>query len=56
MSAKKKWYQQKTLWTGLAAITGGIAGIVTGQIDTATGVQTIIGGFAVIFLRQAVNG
>lgn len=54
---KKPWYKRKTTWAGVAAIvTGGIGGFVTGTIDTATAIQTIIGGFTVIFGRDAIEG
>lgn len=43
---------QRSTWAGIAAIgTGGVL-IATGNIDT--GVQTIIGGFAIIFIREAI--
>jgi hypothetical protein len=55
MAMKKKWYQQGSFWTGIAAIVGGVGGLVTGQVDVQTGVQTIVGGFAVIFIRRAIE-
>lgn len=45
-------FTSKTVWTGLGAIVGGAAMIYLGQ--PIGGVQTILGGFAAIFLRQAV--
>ena len=53
--ASKKWHTQKSFWAGITAIIGGVAGIATKTVDIATGVQTIIGGFAIIFLRDAIN-
>lgn len=53
---KKKWYQRKTTWTGIAAIVGAGVGMTTGAIDIKTGVQTIVGGFALIFMRDAIEG
>ena len=56
MAAKKKWYQQKTFWAGFAAIGAGVGGILSGQMDVQTAVQTIVGGFAAIFVRDAIEG
>lgn len=56
MATKKKWYQQKTTWVGVAAIASGAAGFLSGQIDVGTAIQTVIGGFAAIFGRQAIEG
>lgn len=51
--SKTKWYRQRTTWTGIGAIVAGIGMVAMG--DPATGIQTILGGFAAIFLRQAVG-
>ena len=48
-----QWLKQKSTWAGIGAIATGVGMLVTGG-DTAVGVQTIIGGFAVIFLREAI--
>ena len=57
MATKKKpWYLQKTLWTGVAAIIAGGAGLATGNMDSGTAIQTILGGIAVIFGREAIEG
>lgn len=47
-----KWLKQKSTWAGISAIGAGGVLIATG--DLQSGVQTIIGGFAVIFLREAI--
>ena len=52
----KSWYKQKTTWTCLIAVATGVGGIVTGSMDTTTAIQTILAGFAGIFMRQAVDG
>lgn len=52
---KKKWYQQMSFWTGITAIATGAGGLATATMDPATAIQTIIGGFAVIFVRRAVE-
>jgi hypothetical protein len=48
-----RWLKNKTTWTGIAAIGAGAVLIYNGNIDT--GVQTIIGGFGLIFIRQAIG-
>ncbi len=53
--AIKKRYQQKSFWAGIAGIVAGVAGIATKTMDVATAVQTIVGGFAVIFIRDAIE-
>jgi hypothetical protein len=55
MSTKKKWYQSGTTWTGIAAIITGVGGIVTNTIPTDSAIQTILGGFAAIFGRKAIE-
>jgi hypothetical protein len=56
MATKKKpWYKQKTTWTGVAAILAGGAGIATGSMDSSAAIQTIIGGLALIFGRDAIE-
>ena len=44
--------KQKSTWAGIGAIATGAVLIING--DMATGVQTVIGGIAVIFLREAI--
>lgn len=51
----KKWYRQKTVWTGVTAIVGGVAGYLTGSLDLVGAFQTVIGGAGMIFLRQGVE-
>jgi uncharacterized membrane protein HdeD (DUF308 family) len=53
-NTRKKWYQSKTNWTGITTIVGAVAGYLTGAIDPVTAAQTIVAGFALIFLRQGV--
>jgi hypothetical protein len=43
----------KSFWTGLAIIVTGIGMIALGQ--TAEGLQTIAGGIATIFVRDAIT-
>jgi len=45
--------KQKSFWTGVLTICGGIGMIMAG--DTATGVQTIAIGASTIFLRSAIS-
>jgi len=44
--------KQKTTLTGLAGVATGIGLLLNG--DTTAGVQTIIGGLGLIFVRQAI--
>jgi hypothetical protein len=46
--------KQKSTWAGIAAIGTGAVLLING--DTTTGVQTIIGGLSVIFIREAIAG
>lgn len=48
-----RWLKQKTTWTGLAAVGTGAVLAYQGHINE--GVQTIIGGLGLIFLREAIN-
>jgi hypothetical protein len=48
----KPWYRQKSFWLGIGSIASGGAFIVTGQLNE--GVTLIVGGFATIFLRDAI--
>lgn len=48
------WYKQKTTWTGVAAIVAAAGGYFTGEISLETAIATLLGGLAVIFLRQSV--
>lgn len=52
MKEVKRILAQRSTWTGLAGIATGIGLIVHGNM--AEGIQTIIGGFAIIFIREAV--
>jgi hypothetical protein len=52
---KKKWYTQKTIWAGVAAVIGAVGGYVTGDMGAAGAFQTALTGLIGIFMRQAVN-
>jgi len=45
-------WKSKTFWTGLGAVGFGVTLIVGG--DTEAGMQTILGGLGMIFLRQGI--
>lgn len=48
-----KWLKQRTTWVGITAIgTGGVL-IYHGNLNE--GVQTIIGGLGLIFMREAIT-
>ncbi len=53
---QKEWYRSKTIWTGIGAVIGGIGAMVTGEMETAQGVQIILTGLIGIFLRQGMKG
>lgn len=52
---KKKWYRQKTTWTGLGGIVGAVAGIATGAMTLPVALPSLITSLAAIFLRQGVE-
>lgn len=52
---KKKWYKQRTTWTGISGILGAVAGIATGVMTLPVALPTIITGFVAIFLRQGIE-
>lgn len=37
MADEKKWYQSKTIWGGLVALGGAVAGLFGADIDPASG-------------------
>lgn len=45
--------KQRSTWVGFSGIATGIFMLVNKHYDA--GVQTIIGGLAIIFLREAIN-
>ena len=51
----KKWYKSLTFWTAVTSIAGTVAGMATGTIDSATGMQTIVGCVIAIFLRKGIG-
>jgi hypothetical protein len=53
---RKKWYKQKTTWTGIATIAGAIGGLFTGGLTAVPALQTVAVGLIGIFLRQGVEG
>ena len=52
----KKWYQSKTIWTGLAAVVSAVGGVATGELSLASGLQMAFTGLVAIFLRTGVEG
>lgn len=53
MKSILKILKQKSTWAGIGGIATGVIIAING--DLPTGVQTIVGGFAVIFIREAIN-
>jgi len=49
----KKLIRSKTFWTGVSSVATGVVLIVNGKTDT--GIEMIVGGFAVIFVRNAIK-
>jgi len=52
MKGLLKSLRQKSTWIGISGIGAGVVLILQGNVDA--GVQTIIGGASVIFLREAI--
>jgi hypothetical protein len=48
-----KIYKQKTFWAGIAGVVTGIGLLVNDNISE--GIVAVVGGFQVIFLRQAIK-
>jgi len=51
----KKWYRQKTTWTGITMIVGGIQGLVLQTVSPEVSLMGIFNGLLFIFLRQGVE-
>lgn len=51
----KALVRSKSFWTGISAIAASIAGFVSKQADLPTTVGGVIGGMAIISLRQAIE-
>lgn len=51
---KKKWYQSKTVWTGVSGVVVAIGGAVTGDMTIAEAVQTGVTSLIGIFLRTGM--
>ena len=51
----KKWYKQKTAWTGITGVLTGIGGFATGALDPASAIQTILMSLMGIFMRQGIE-
>jgi len=47
---------KKTIFAGIFSIVLGVGGLVTGQLDSATAGQYVLGGLSVIFLRLGIKG
>lgn len=48
------WYKSKTNWTLIIGAVGAIGAMLTGEVEMVTGIQTLVGCIAGIFLRQGV--
>jgi len=52
---KKKWYKQKTTWTGVFALVGAAASVVTGEATVGQAMQVAVPSLLAIFLRQGIE-
>lgn len=52
MKELKRLLCQRSTWTGIAAIATGVGLVVAGNVSE--GVQTIIAGAGIIFIREAI--
>ena len=51
----KNLLKSKTFWTGVTAIVTAGAAFAAGEMDSATAIQTALGGLIAIFLRDGYN-
>lgn len=47
----KKWYQSKTVWTGVVGALTAVGAAVTGEMSTGQAIQTGVTSLIGIFLR-----
>lgn len=50
-----KLLKTKTFWTGFGAVVAGAAGFFTGAMSPVESIQTVLGGLAVIFIRDGIR-
>jgi len=55
MAADKKMYQSKTVWAGIVAIIGAVAGYFTGEIQASAAIQIVVTALMGIFLRDGMR-
>lgn len=48
----KEMIRSKTFWTGIGSVVGGVLTVIEG--NQQAGIQLIIGGLGMIFLRDAI--
>lgn len=51
-----KFLHSKSNWTGMGMILGGVVGLQSGTIEPFNASQMIVGGFALIFVKDAIEG
>lgn len=51
----KNLIKTKSFWTGVGAIITGASGYFTGAMTPVEAMQTVVGGLAVIFLRDGIR-
>lgn len=50
-----KLVKTKSFWTGISAVVIGAGGFFTGAMSPVEAIQTVLGGFAVIFIRDGIG-
>lgn len=51
---KKKWYQSKTIWTGIAGLVTVFGAYMAGEMQAADALQTGVTALIGIFLRTGM--
>jgi hypothetical protein len=52
MIERKKWFQSKTIWTGIAGLVATAGALFTGEMELASALQAGLTSLIGIFLRQ----
>ncbi len=51
---KKKWYQSKAVWTGVAGAVAAIGGAVSGETTWMQAIQGSLAALSVVFVRTGM--
>jgi hypothetical protein len=52
---EKRWYQSKTVWTGIGGLIAAAGAFATGDMNLADAIQTALTAMIGIFLRTSVG-